>query len=472
MGEPSAPPLRLALAPGITLERGGGGNLRVRAENVDVLLERAPDAIASTVALLAGDGLTEEAASEHAERAGGFAAVVRLQLALQKLARGGALHHVVRGPEEELARLEATTPFFQLAAREPESDRLLRLSRFAYLRRDGDRMALESPRAHARVTLRGPALPLLATLAAPRSIEALDGTLAPALLPAARALVALLARAGLVVEADAQGATEEERHPSVAPWEFHDLLFHVRSRRQHHGQHIGATWRFAETIPPLPAVAPPRGEPIELPRPDLQQLARTDPPLVEVMERRRSIRTSGARPLTLAQLGELLYRCARVRNVFRGERDELSSRPYPSGGARYPLEVYLAVSACKGLLQGLYHYEPAGHRLEQRSPMTPAVQALLAGPRLGGPQEPQVLVILAARFGRASWKYESITYCNLLKEAGVLLQSMYLAATASGLAACAVGHGDPDVFERATGTDGYAESSIAELVLGSLPEGV
>jgi hypothetical protein len=51
----------------------------------------------------------------------------------------------------------------------------------------------------------------------------------------------------------------------------------------------------------------------------------------------------------------------------------------------------------------------------------------------------------------------------------VLLQSLYLAATAMGLAVCGVGHGDPDLFERAAGLQGSVESSVAELVVGSLP---
>ena len=78
----------------------------------------------------------------------------------------------------------------------------------------------------------------------------------------------------------------------------------------------------------------------------------------------------------------------------------------------------------------------------------------------------QVLLILAARFPRVAWKYESIAYALTLKHVGVVLQTMYLAATAMGLGPCAIGGGDADLFARAAGTDYYAETSVGEFLLG------
>jgi hypothetical protein len=49
----------------------------------------------------------------------------------------------------------------------------------------------------------------------------------------------------------------------------------------------------------------------------------------------------------------------------------------------------------------------------------------------------------------------------------VLYQTMYLAATAMGLAPCAVGGGDADLFARAAGVDYYAETSVGEFLLGN-----
>src|SRR5262249_59793777 len=79
----------------------------------------------------------------------------------------------------------------------------------------------------------------------------------------------------------------------------------------------------------------------------------------------------------------------------------------------------------------------------------------------------QVLLILAARFARVAWKYESIAYALTLKHVGVVFQTMYLAATAMGLGPCAVGGGDADLFARAAGTDYCAGTSVGGVLLGS-----
>lgn len=452
---PRAPKARLllTLAPGTSSREAFPGRL--------------PQGVSQALKRLATGGATEEAL-ERAALEGGLAAAARLHVVLEQLAHRGLLHYVVRGGTGELARLIPTQPLLALAPCAPAPERLLRLSRFALLRGDGDGLVLESPRAHARATLAGAALPLVAALAAPLTLRQASARLPSPERPAATALVDILFRAGLLVEAYADGSTPEEREPGLALWEFHDLLFHARTRRPAPGQPLGATYRLADMLAPLPVVAPSRGPLVALPRPDLERLRREDPPLAEVMERRRSIRESGTEPLTLEQLSELLYRCARLHEVLPGERDPVSRRPYPSGGARYPLELYLSVSACQGLEPGLYRYEPASHQLERRSGMTPAVEGLL-GTHRPGPHTPQVLLTLAARFPRTSWKYQSIAYALVLKEAGVLLQSLSLAATAMGLAACVLGHGDAGAFERAAGTDGLVESSVAELALGSLP---
>jgi oxazoline/thiazoline dehydrogenase len=438
----------------------------VLRQGVRASLGALPAVVGAALSLLEGEGAPEHVLAESIERKGGLEELALLHAVLDRLARRGVLRYIVRSGEGVLATLEPLSPRFALSPRPPEPGQKLRLSRFAYVRRDGDALVLESPRAHARVVLAGAtALTLLSGLAVPTTLLEAAERLAPGSIPSALALLRLLAGAGFLLETESQGGTEEERHPGLALWEFHDLLFHAGSRRRLHGRRLGGTWRLAGTVPSLPAVPPVTGPTLPLPRPDLAHLIRSDPPLAEVMERRRSLREPGERPLSLAQLGELLYRCVRVREVRPGERDEVSSRPHPSGGARYPLELYVAARDCEGLEPGLYRYDAAGHQLERRSGMTPAVEALLADAKVGS-RPPQALITLAARFPRTSYKYESIAYALILKEAGVVLQSLSLAATAMGLASCAVGRGDPDTFERAAATDGAVESSVAELALG------
>jgi SagB-type dehydrogenase family enzyme len=198
------------------------------------------------------------------------------------------------------------------------------------------------------------------------------------------------------------------------------------------------------------------------------------------MEDRRSLREYGERLVTASQLGEFLYRVARVRDLRQVEVEtphgpvtfEMAARPFPSGGSLYELEFYLAVQACDDLDPGQYCYDSQFHRLARVCGQTPDVEHLIrdASSSAAIPEASvQVVVVLAARFRRLTWKYSSIAYALILKHVGVVFQTMYLTATAMGLAPCALGGGDSDVFARASGVDYYDESSVGEFLLGSRP---
>jgi SagB-type dehydrogenase family enzyme len=166
---------------------------------------------------------------------------------------------------------------------------------------------------------------------------------------------------------------------------------------------------------------------------------------------RRSVREYGEGLLTVRQLGEFLSRTARARD--------------PIPGAQERLEVYPVVERCAALDAGLYRYDPRHHRLARLCGRTADVERLLADagaaaslaePRL------QVLLVLAAR------RSASVPYALLLERVGALFQTMYLVATAMGLAPCALGHGDSDAFARAAGADYLATPSVGEFLLGSM----
>ena len=180
----------------------------------------------------------------------------------------------------------------------------------------------------------------------------------------------------------------EDADPALRCWQFHDLLFHARSRQGRHDAPVGATYPLAGRLDPPPALVGRklRQMAIALYRPDLERLQRQDPPFALVQERRRSVRQYAAEPITDRQLGEFLYRVARVRDCQQMEVAtpagpvpmDFALRPYPSGGALYELEVYAAVAACRGLSPGLYRYDGLGHRLVRRAGRTAEVERLLS----------------------------------------------------------------------------------------------
>jgi len=143
-------------------------------------------------------------------------------------------------------------------------------------------------------------------------------------------------------------------------------------------------------------------------------------------------------------------------------------RPYPSGGGSYELELYLAIDNCEGLARGFYHYDAGAHALVSIDAGAQELDALLAGAQfaMGAAAAPQILITIAARFGRVSWKYSSIAYALILKDVGALMQTLYLMATDMGLGGCAIGISNIDLFAKMTGIEFHVEGPVGQFALG------
>jgi SagB-type dehydrogenase family enzyme len=466
--------LRLLWREGVSASTDGEATLVVQDPRVRVSLRQTPAAILDAARRFDPPGEDEDRLGEVL-RGDGDGTLARWYHCLERLTRSGLLCHAVYAGQTRLATLVAVSPRFVSGPGRVAAGRRYVLSRFAYLRREGAEAVLESPLAHARIILHDcRAAALVGALAAPATAGELAERVGALPVEAVAGVLALLRRAGMLGE----GADAEA--PALQTWEFHDLLFHARTRRGRFDAPYGGTFRLADRLAPPPAVKPAvGGEAHELYRPDLDRLEQEDPPLARVQARRRSIREyDAARPITARQLGEFLYRVGRVTGYREEEistprgpvRLQFAPRPYPAGGGLYELELYAAVGSCADLAPGLYHYDAAGHRLIRVRERTAEVSGLLrdAAQSTGIPEDAlQVLLILAARFPRVAWKYESIAYALTLKHVGVVYQTMYLAATAMGLAPCAVGGGDADLFARAAGTDYCTETSVGEFLLGN-----
>ncbi|BBY53138.1 SagB family peptide dehydrogenase [Mycobacterium koreense] len=340
------------------------------------------------------------------------------------------------------------------------------LSKFAVLHRDSTGLVLEHPLASCDMAIHDHRL--LVVLGDPRA-------LCPEVPEAvAAAFRADLHRFGFLVAAGSEDADTAEF--TDVGWDAPDLWFHRRSTL---GERI-VTWdrfgptkwaagRFAQ--PPARRDTYP-GEPVVLPRPDLAARRSDDAPLTAVVEDRVSTRTfDDTRPLTADQLGELLYRTARTRRTETvGPGEQLLSRPYPSAGGVYELELYPVVRTVVGVEPGMYHYDSFDHVLRPVAAAdSPAVARLIkpAAATLVGGAEPQVLLVIAARPGRILWTYEQIGYALILKDVGALMQTLYLAGTAMGIGVCAQGFGDTAAFTAATGVDERQECSVGSVVVGS-----
>ncbi|MFI6997650.1 SagB family peptide dehydrogenase [Nocardia sp. NPDC050175] len=331
------------------------------------------------------------------------------------------------------------------------------LSKFAVLHRDSDGFVLEHPLSWCDVRIHDP-----------RLLSLLDGFGAaesPLHVSIKSQLAADLHWCGFLV-ADPD---EEEREFATRSWHAADLWFHRRSTLGGRTADIDHPDSRAEDSFPQPPARKPNysGEPIPLATPDLAVLRATDPTLTVVLADRRSTPAcDDANPITRDQLAELLYRTADVRSAGA----VLAARHRSSGDSVDELEFYPIARHVDGLAPGMYHYNSFDHVLRPVADLdSPAVQRLLATASitLADGDEPQLVLLLAARSGHITRSYGQVAYADILKHVGAVSQTVSLIATAMGLGAYAEGLGDPAAFAAAAAVDELTECAVGSIIVGS-----
>jgi SagB-type dehydrogenase family enzyme len=192
---------------------------------------------------------------------------------------------------------------------------------------------------------------------------------------------------------------------------------------------------------------------LELPVP-----ARLSGCLADALARRRSTRSFSAEPVSLSELATLLHA---AYGITQGE--EQSLRTAPSGGALYPLELYTALAQVAGVPEGLYHYDPLRHVLEELELGELDLREAMVYPEL---LEAPVLVFATAMFWRTRFKYGLRGYRFALIEAGHVMQNLLLACSALRLAAVPIGGFFDRRLEARLGVDGVNESVVYGAALG------
>jgi len=147
----------------------------------------------------------------------------------------------------------------------------------------------------------------------------------------------------------------------------------------------------------------------------------------ETILKRRSVRSFSKTKLTKEEISQLVWAGQGITESSTGHRAS------PSAGATYPLELYVMNK------DGLYHYEPRGHKLKLMRPgdLRSSLSRAAYGQRFIA-QAP-VDIVITAVYQRTARRYRerAIRYVHI--EVGHVAENIHLQAVALGLGSVPVG---------------------------------
>jgi SagB-type dehydrogenase family enzyme len=186
---------------------------------------------------------------------------------------------------------------------------------------------------------------------------------------------------------------------------------------------------------------------------------------LSLLNTRVSRRAYADTPLSLNVLSFLLWSAQGVKTV----KSNLTFRNVPSGGARHPFEVYLAVRNVEGLEKGLYHYLAETHELEFLHHVEDVDKQVL--PVLNNQsftQSAAVTCFFAASPYRTEWRYTASAAKLGLIDAGHAVENLYLSCEAAGLGMCAIASYDQILADAFFSLNGEEEFVVYAAAIGTL----
>jgi SagB-type dehydrogenase family enzyme len=200
-------------------------------------------------------------------------------------------------------------------------------------------------------------------------------------------------------------------------------------------------------------------------------------PIGPVIRSRRSVRHYSGQAMSLKEVSTLLFHAAGISgrlplenasdSLSLGGRDHVDLRTSISGGALYPIDLFILAHKVEKLRAGAYRYLPRHHALKPVASAEPPpelgrlaqfgeIQVEKAGFLLG-----YVYNVFenARKYGEAGLGFAFI-------EAGAIAAHVHLVGTAMGLKSCDVGSFSKPRFERLFEADGLSRHMIHLTVVG------
>jgi len=170
---------------------------------------------------------------------------------------------------------------------------------------------------------------------------------------------------------------------------------------------------------------------ISLPKPSFDGKVSVE----KAIKERRTIRDFEERILSLAHLSQLLWAAQGITDSVTGKRAA------PSGGALYPLDIYIVIgeNGVEKIEAGVYHYLPTEHSISfiSKGDRRKEIASVSLGQRWMA--KAPILFIITAEYRRITGKYGERGIRYALIEAGHMGQNLFLQSEALGLGAGIVG---------------------------------
>ena len=168
-----------------------------------------------------------------------------------------------------------------------------------------------------------------------------------------------------------------------------------------------------------------------LPSIKLPEVNREESEFETLLDYRESRRNFSDSPISLTDLSKIIGSCRIVDQQRKPER-----RTYPSGGARFSVELYVVAYNVEDLDSGAYHYNMKEKTLELllKEDLKKQRRELIS-PYL---ENPAATIIFTSVIARSEVKYGLRAYPYSLIEAGHMGQNIQLAAFEIGIGSCPV----------------------------------
>jgi SagB-type dehydrogenase family enzyme len=199
-----------------------------------------------------------------------------------------------------------------------------------------------------------------------------------------------------------------------------------------------------------------------------------DTPLSKDLRRtvlkRRSIRKFGGGSVSFNNLANIIFNAyAITAKTILKPGIEQKLRAVPSGGALFPLELYVASFKVDGLRPGIYHYNVEAHSLE-------LVREGQFSEEFGRAvfyedmfKDVSATFIITGRIRRSFIKYGERSYRFMMLEAGHLGQNICLTSFALELGCLMLGGFYDDDIDGIIGVDGVNEMTLYTATVGTIP---